>query len=82
MSKLEFDFESFNRIKDGYELTKEDAYKLATNFRYTSDKLFETEAEKLEFREKLFIENVWCFGDKSFDLFQNSRKATLDEFFG
>jgi hypothetical protein len=24
---------------------------------------------------------VWCFGDKNFDLFQNSRKANLDEFF-
>jgi len=45
-----------------------------------SDKLFETEAEKLEFREKMFIENVWCFGPKT-DLFKDSRKATLDDFF-
>jgi hypothetical protein len=28
----------------------------------------------------MFIENVWCFGPKT-DLFKNSRKATLDEFF-
>jgi hypothetical protein len=24
---------------------------------------------------------VWCFGDKNFDLFSNSRKANLDDFF-
>jgi hypothetical protein len=28
----------------------------------------------------MFIENVWCFGDKDLDLFRYSRKATLDEF--
>jgi hypothetical protein len=28
----------------------------------------------------MFIENVWCFGPKE-DLFKNSRKANLDEFF-
>ena len=37
--------------------------------------------EKLdEHMNKMFIENVWCFGPKT-DLFKNSRKATLDEFF-
>ena len=46
-----------------------------------SDKLFADEKEKADFMNKIFIENVWCFGDKSFDLFQNSRKANLDEFF-
>ena len=30
---------------------------------------------------KMFIENVWCFGDKDLDLFRYSRKANLDEFF-
>jgi len=30
---------------------------------------------------KMFIENIWCFGDKDLDLFRYSRKATLDEFF-
>ena len=29
---------------------------------------------------KMFIENVWCFGFKE-DLFKQSRKANLDEFF-
>ena len=39
--------------------------------------------EKLdENMNKMFIENVWCFGDKDLDLFRYSRKATLDEFFG
>jgi len=37
--------------------------------------------EKLnEHMNKMFIENVWCFGPKT-DLFKSSRKATLDEFF-
>ena len=45
LSKLEFDFESYDKIKDGSELTKEDAYQLAVNFRYTSDKLFQTAVE-------------------------------------
>jgi len=37
--------------------------------------------EKLdEHMNKMFIENVWCFGPKT-DLFKNSRKANLDEFF-
>ena len=30
---------------------------------------------------KMFIENVWCFGDKDFDLFRDSRKGTLENFF-
>ena len=43
--------------------------------------------EKLnEHMNKMFIENVWCFGPeckpgRCVDLFKNSRKATLDEFF-
>jgi hypothetical protein len=36
--------------------------------------------EKLdEHMNKMFIENVWCFGPET-DLFKNSRKSTLDEF--
>jgi len=46
-----------------------------------SDKLFENDEAKADFMNKIFIENVWCFGDKNFDLFQNSRKANLDDFF-
>ena len=46
LSKLEFDFELFNKIKDGCELTKDDAYQLAPNLQYTSNGLFQT-AEKL-----------------------------------
>ena len=45
-----------------------------------SDTLFKDEQEKADFMNKIFIENVWCFGPKT-DLFKNSRKATLDEFF-
>ena len=46
-----------------------------------SDKLFKDEKEKAEFMNKLFIENVWCFGDKELDLFKDSRKSTLEGFF-
>ena len=47
-----------------------------------SDKLFETEKEKLEFMNKTFIENVWYFSkDKTVDLFKSARKGTLDSFF-
>ena len=46
-----------------------------------SDKLFEDDKAKADFMNKIFIENVWCFGDKNFDLFSNSRKANLDDFF-
>jgi len=45
-----------------------------------SDTLFKDEKEKADFRNKMFIENVWCFGPKE-DLFKQSRKANLDEFF-
>ena len=45
-----------------------------------SDTLFKDEQEKADFMNKIFIENVWCFGPKT-DLFKYSRKATLDEFF-
>ena len=51
-----------------------------------SDTLFKDEKEKADFMNKMFIENVWCFGPECkpgecIDLFKNSRKATLDEFF-
>ena len=43
-----------------------------------SDKLFESEEEKKEFRNRYFIENIWCFSkDKDFDYFRHSRRATL-----
>jgi hypothetical protein len=42
---------------------------------------FKTKEELNEFMNKMFIENVWCFGDDSLDLFKASRKATLDDFF-
>jgi hypothetical protein len=45
-----------------------------------SDTLFKDEKEKAEFMNKIFIENVWCFGPQT-DLFKSSRKATLDDFF-
>ena len=45
-----------------------------------SDTLFKNEKEKADFMNKMFIENVWCFGPET-DLFKNSRKATLDDFF-
>ena len=45
-----------------------------------SDKLFEDDKAKADFMNKMFIENVWCFGPKT-DLFKHSRKGNLDEFF-
>ena len=80
------------RYRSGDELVD----KFAKNFmgqigmrimqRPKSDTLFEDEQEKADFMNKMFIENVWCFGPeckpgKCIDLFKNSRKATLDEFF-
>ena len=44
-----------------------------------SDTLFKDEQEKADFMNKMFIENVWCFGPET-DLFKSSRKSTLDEF--
>ena len=51
-----------------------------------SDTIFKDEKEKADFMNKMFIENVWCFGPECkpgecIDLFKNSRKGTLDEFF-
>ena len=46
-----------------------------------SDKLFEDDKAKADFMNKMFIENVWCFGPKT-DLFKHSRKGNLDQFFG
>jgi len=47
-----------------------------------SDKLFESEEEKAEFMNRIYIENVWCFAkdfsqEKSFDYFKHARKAVL-----
>ena len=80
------------RYRSGDELVD----KFAKNFmgqigmrimqRPKSDTLFKDEQEKADFMNKMFIENVWCFGPECkpgecIDLFKNSRKATLDEFF-
>ena len=42
-----------------------------------SDKLFESEEEKAEFMNRIYIENVWCFSKEKIDYFRHSRKATL-----
>ena len=42
-----------------------------------SDKLFADDKEKADFMNKIFIENVWCFGDKDFDLFQRLKKGQI-----
>ena len=42
-----------------------------------SDKLFESEEEKAEFMNRIYIENVWFFSKKKLDYFRHSRKATL-----
>ena len=43
---------------------------------------FETKEALVEFMNKLYIENVWCFGkNKVFDLFRHKRRATLEGLF-
>jgi len=43
---------------------------------------FKTKEELVEFMNKLYIENVWCFGkNKTFDLFRHTRRATLEGLF-
>ena len=42
-----------------------------------SDKLFESEEEKAEFINRIYIENVWCFSKEKLDYFRHSRRATL-----
>ena len=42
-----------------------------------SDKLFESEKEKAEFMNRIYIENVWCFSKENLDYFRHSRRATL-----
>ncbi|MAH07384.1 hypothetical protein CMI38_04000, partial [Candidatus Pacearchaeota archaeon] len=43
---------------------------------------FETKEELIDFMNKTYIENVWCFGkNKVFDLFPHKRRATLEGLF-
>ena len=42
-----------------------------------SDKLFESEEERAEFMNRIYIENVWCFAKEKLDYFRHSRRATL-----
>ena len=42
-----------------------------------SDKLFESEEEKAEFMNRIYIENVWCFSKEKLDYFRHSRRASL-----
>ena len=44
---------------------------------------FQTKEELVEFMNKIYIENVWCFGkNKDFDFFRHKRRATLEGLFG
>ena len=43
---------------------------------------FKTKEELVEFMNKLYIENVWCFGkNKIFDFWRHTRRATLEGLF-
>ena len=43
---------------------------------------FKTHEELVEFMNKIYIENVWCFGkNKDFDFFRHKRRATLEGLF-
>ena len=42
---------------------------------------FKTKEELDEFMNKLYIENIWCFGKEKLDYFRHARKNTLEEFF-
>ena len=41
---------------------------------FKSDKLFESEEEKAEFMNRIYIENVWCFSKEKLDYFRHSRE--------
>ena len=44
--------------------------------------VFETKEELNEFMNKIYVENVWCFGNNlDFDLFRHKRRATLEGLF-
>ena len=44
--------------------------------------VFETKEELDEFMNKIYIENIWCFGNNpDFDLFRHKRRATLEGLF-
>jgi hypothetical protein len=44
--------------------------------------VFKTKEELNEFMNKIYIENVWCFGNNpNFDLFRHKRRATLEGLF-
>ena len=34
-----------------------------------------------KFMNKIYIENIWCFGKEKLDYFRHARKNTLEEFF-
>ena len=40
MSRLEFDFEPLNKVLDGREITKDDAYEVFSHSEYNSEKIF------------------------------------------
>jgi hypothetical protein len=42
---------------------------------------FKTREELDEFMNKLYIENIWCFGKEKLDYFRHARKNTLEKFF-
>ena len=45
--------------------------------------VFKTKEELDAFMNKVYIENVWCFGkNKDFDFFRHKRRATLEGLFG
>ena len=45
--------------------------------------VFKTHEELEVFMNKIYIENVWCFGkNKDFDFFRHKRRATLEGLFG
>ena len=45
--------------------------------------VFKTHEELEAFMNKIYIENVWCFGkNKDFDFFRHKRRATLEGLFG
>lgn len=46
-------------------------------------KFFKAEEGLVDYFDKIYIENVWCFGkNKEFDFFRHKRRASLENLFG
>jgi len=56
VSKLEFDFEPLNKVLEGKEITKNDAYEVFSHSKYNPEKIFKIASNLRDIiREKLCL---------------------------